>query len=113
MRSVLAAMVVAVFATGLASAQMKVTQTPPSPSAGPIQIKPVETSTASLESARRITRDEAIKMVKEGKAVYVDVRSKEQYDIGHIKGALSIPGSELLTRLKECPPGKLIITYCA
>ena len=111
MRSVLAAMVVAVFATGLASAQMKVPQT--ATSQGPVQITPVETSNASLESARRISRDEAIKMVKEGKAVYVDVRSKDQYDIGHIKGALSIPLSELMTRLKECPPGKFIITYCA
>ena len=111
MRSVLAAMVVAVFAAGLASAQMKVPQT--ATSQGPVSITPIETSNASLESARRISRDEAIKMVKEGKAVYVDVRSKEQYDIGHIKGALNIPLSELMTRLRECPPGKFIITYCA
>ena len=110
MRSAFAAMVVAVFAAGLASAQMKVPQTP---AQGPVTMTPVPTSNASLDSARRITRDEAIKMVKEGKAVYVDVRPKEQYDIGHIKGALSIPLGDLMTRLKECPPGKFIITYCA
>lgn len=111
MRSAFTAMIVAVFAAGLASAQMKVPQT--ATSQGPVQITPVETASASLESARRVSRDEAIKMVREGKAVYVDVRSKDQYDIGHIKGALSIPLSELMTRLKECPPGKFIITYCA
>ena len=111
MRSVFAAVVVAVFATGLASAQMKLPQT--ATSQGSVKLTPMPTSDASLDSARRISRDEAIKMVKEEKAVYVDVRSKEQYDIGHIKGALSIPLSELMTRLKECPPGKFIITYCA
>lgn len=111
MRSAFTAMVVAVFAAGLASAQMKVT--PSATSQGPVSLTPVDASGASLDSARRISRDEAIKMVKEGKAVYVDVRSKDQYDIGHIKGALSIPLSELMTRLKECPPGKFIITYCA
>lgn len=111
MRSVFAAVVVAVFATGLASAQMKLPQT--ATSEGPVKLTPLQTSDASLESARRIPRDEAIKMVKEGKAVYVDVRSKEQYDIGHIKGALSIPLSELMTHLQQVPPGKFIITYCA
>ncbi len=64
-------------------------------------------------SARRIKRDEAIRLVKADKAVYVDVRSKQSYDAGHIKGALSIPGSQLAQRVRELPPGKTIITYCA
>jgi len=68
---------------------------------------------APLESARRITREEAIKLVKEKKAVYVDVRSKEQYDQAHITGAISIPLGDVITRVKELPPGKFIITYCA
>lgn len=66
-----------------------------------------------LAKARRVPRDEAIKLVKEGKAVFVDVRSKESYNYGHIKGALSIPESELISRLREIPPKKMIITYCA
>lgn len=66
-----------------------------------------------FSKARRIDRDEAIKLVKEGKAVFVDVRPKESYDWGHIKGALSIPEAELMNRLKEVPPGRMIITYCA
>jgi len=66
-----------------------------------------------LEEARRISRDEAVKLVKEKKAIFVDVRPKESYEAGHIKGAISIPESELIKRLKEIPPKRMIITYCA
>jgi len=67
----------------------------------------------SFLMARRITREEAIKLVKEKKAVYVDVRGKDQYDQGHIKGAINIPLGDILTRLREIPPKTFIITYCA
>ncbi len=70
-------------------------------------------SEPDLATARRITRDEAMKLVKENKAVYVDVRSRSSYDAGHIPGALSIPNSQLVARMKEIPIGKLAITYCA
>jgi len=66
-----------------------------------------------MSSAKRITRDEAMKEVKSGKAVFVDVRSFQQYTLGHLPGALSVPRSQLMTRLRELPPGKKIITYCA
>lgn len=78
----------------------------------PVQITPAGQST-TLASARRINLDEALKLLKEEKVVFVDVRSKESYDRGHIKGALSIPGSQLNMRLKEIPFGKTIVTYCA
>jgi 3-mercaptopyruvate sulfurtransferase SseA len=65
------------------------------------------------DEAKRISRDEARKLVKENKAIYVDVRAKESYDAGHIKGAISIPESELIKRLKEIPQKRMIITYCA
>jgi rhodanese-related sulfurtransferase len=66
-----------------------------------------------LTTARRITRDEAMKEVKAGKAVFIDVRSFQQYTLGHLPGALSIPRSQLIGRLRELPPGKKLITYCA
>lgn len=81
------------------------------PGAQPLKAIPVQRQ--SLDQVRRITVAEAKKLVDQGKAVFVDVRSKEQYDLGHIKGALSIPGSQLMKRLREVPPGKMIITYCA
>ncbi len=114
MRTLVAVTAVALFATGLASAQMKATQqpTPPAPT---VQVAPTVQAQPqpSLESARRIERDQAIKLVKEKKAIFVDVRGKDSYDSGHIAGSVSIPGNDLIARLKELPPGKMIITYCA
>ncbi len=116
MRKVTAVLVATVLATA-ASAQMKVQpqQQPPRPA--PTQKGPVQITTGapqpSLESARRISRDEAIKLVKAGKALYVDVRSKDSYDMGHIKGAINIPFSQLSARINELPKGKMIVAYCA
>ena len=114
MRILAAVTAAALFATGLASAQMKAA-TQPTTTAPQVQIAPAPQVQAvpPLESARRIERDEAIKLVKEKKAVFVDVRGKESYDAGHIAGAISIPGTDLITRLKDLPSGKMIITYCA
>jgi rhodanese-related sulfurtransferase len=84
--------VAAVLATGLASAQ---------------------SGDAPLESARRIEQKEAVNLVKKHKAVFVDVRPKDAYEQGHIKGAMNIPLGEVLQRLNDLPRGKMIITYCA
>ena len=118
MRHFLAALAV-VALTGAASAQYK---TPGSPQGTPavpvtanpnVQITPVNPAERTLESARRIQRDEAMKMVKEGKAIYVDVRGKSDFEAEHIKGAINIPLSELPQRMKELPKNKFLITYCA
>ena len=52
-------------------------------------------------------------LVKEGKAVIIDVRSQDSYDTGHIPGAKLIPAGEIVTRINELPKDKLIITYCS
>ena len=44
--------------------------------------------------------------------VFVDVRSKSEYDSGHIKGALFIPLSEIEVRLSEIPRDKPVVLYC-
>ena len=127
MRTMVAALAITVFATGLAQAQYKQTPAAPAPKtplpaaqpgASPVQMIPGQPQLqpvpeAPLDSARRINRDEAMHMVKSGKAVYIDVRSKEQYDIAHIPGAISIPVSELPSRWKDLPYGKFYVTYCA
>lgn len=130
MRPITAAVAVAVLSTGVACAQYKTPQSTP-PASGsiqvptttpgsPVQITPgapgatvVQSTPGNIEEARRIERNEAMKMVKAGKAVYVDVRSKESYDTEHIKGAISIPLSELQAHYRDLPVGKFLITYCA
>jgi len=42
----------------------------------------------------------------------VDVRTIDEFNEGHIKGAVLIPVSELGSRLNELPKDKPIITYC-
>lgn len=106
--------VVAIFAALLATVATAQKVMIPSQSSNPnVILTPPNPVEQNLEKAKRIPRDEAIKLVKEGKAVFVDVRSKEAYDAGHIKGAISIPESEIITRLKDLPPKKMVITYCA
>ena len=101
---------VALLITGVACGQFKANQTSTAGTqTGTLQAPAQQ----SLDDARRISRDEAIKMVKEGKAIWIDVRPKTDYDIGHIKGAYNVPLTEVILRMKELPPKKFLITYCA
>ena len=116
MRRLVAALALTALA-GVAHAQYK---TPPAaapapaPSPAPqIKLSPNPQPPDQSDKARRISRDEAVKMVKQNKAVWIDVRGKDQYDIGHIPGAINIPLSELQNRFKDLPPKKFLITYCA
>lgn len=45
-------------------------------------------------------------------AIFVDVRSADAYQGGHIAGAVNIPLEELEIRLGELDPKQWIITYC-
>ncbi len=111
MRRVVTVAIFAALMAGVAGAQKVMV---PAQSSNPnVVITPPSAAEQSLEKASRISRDEAIRLVKENKALFVDVRSKDSYDAGHIKGAISIPESQLITRLRELPPKKMIITYCA
>jgi rhodanese-related sulfurtransferase len=104
------ALVVALW-SGVLCAQMA---TPRSSNSNVIVTTDVKDNTAKdVGAAKRITREEAMKEVKAGKAVFVDVRSFQQYTLGHLPGAISLPRSQLLGRLRELPPGKKVITYCA
>ena len=104
-----------------ANAQYKAPKAPPPSQPGTVQVAPnnslqISTSTNAddeLSKARRVNREEAIKLVKEKKAVWIDVRGKDVYDQSHIPGAISIPLGELTNRLTELPPNKFLITYCA
>ncbi len=45
--------------------------------------------------------------------VIVDVRTKEEFEAGHIQDAVNIPVDELRDRLSEIPRDKTIYVYCA
>ena len=69
--------------------------------------------TVYADGARRVTADEMLDMVKNNKAVIIDVRTQAMYDLGHIPGAKLIPAAEILNHLDELPKDKMIITYCS
>jgi hypothetical protein len=60
----------------------------------------------------RVTAGNARAAQELKQAIFVDVRSKEQYAQSHIPGALSIPLSEFESRLNELNKDQWIITYC-
>lgn len=52
------------------------------------------------------------RMLDENKVNLLDVRRKEDYDIGHIKGAISIPEEFLDTSLDRLSKDKITVVYC-
>jgi len=65
--------------------------------------------TDGLES---VEKKELLRRARARDVVVLDVRPPEEYAAGHIRGALSIPLSELVKRLAEIPPGRRIVAYC-
>lgn len=102
------------FVTAFAGAQMK-SQVPrkaaPAGQKSPIIVTGAKQ--AGENSFPRISVADALKLYRENKAVFIDVRSTTQFGYGHIRGAMSIPRSQIITRWSEVPTQKTIITYCA
>jgi phage shock protein E len=51
--------------------------------------------------------------LKQKGAVIVDVRTRAEYNGGHIKGSLNIPLQDLQKNLRSVPKNKPVITCCA
>jgi rhodanese-related sulfurtransferase/DNA-binding HxlR family transcriptional regulator len=64
------------------------------------------------DEVEAISRDELRGRLRRGDVVLVDVRPAEEFDAGHIEGALSIPVDELDDRLAELPADSEIVAYC-
>jgi 3-mercaptopyruvate sulfurtransferase SseA len=79
--------------------------------AAPVAASP-GAAVAAPQEIQRVTLEESKAAFDSGSAIFVDVRSLENYKAGHIPGALSIPLDELETRIAELDPKQWIITYC-
>lgn len=82
-----------------------------------------ETQLADLERIKRqffasandldaVSGKELLHRVRRGQVVLLDVRPPEEYGVGHIQGAISIPLNELKRRMAELPKGHEIVAYC-
>jgi hypothetical protein len=65
-----------------------------------------------LPDIERVSLADSFAAFEQGQAVFLDVRFQENYDEGHVPGAVLIPETELLDRLGELDPDQWIITYC-
>jgi rhodanese-related sulfurtransferase len=59
-----------------------------------------------------VSREELLARVRAGDAIVVDLRPAEEYEAGHIAGALSIPLPDLEARLAELSADVEIVAYC-
>ena len=59
-----------------------------------------------------VTVAEGKKMINGGGIYILDVRTKEEYDAGHINGSVLIPLQEIGKRYNEIPRDKKILVYC-
>jgi len=59
-----------------------------------------------------MSRDELKRKARKGEVIVLDVRPVEEYEAGHIPGAVSLPLSELNERLSEIPADREVVAYC-
>ena len=64
------------------------------------------------EVFKGVNKSALLDRVKKGDVTVLDVRPREEYDAGHLMGALSLPLSELKRRLKQLPRKREIVAYC-
>lgn len=60
----------------------------------------------------RLSRTELLARVRAGEVVVLDVRPAEEYEAGHIPGAISLPLEHLEARLDELDPAVEVVAYC-
>ena len=59
-----------------------------------------------------VTRDQLQRLARRRGVTVLDVRPDEEYQAGHIPGAVGIPLRELADRLAELPDDGQIVAYC-
>lgn len=85
--------------------------TPANPTPSPA-VRAIDSSGLPYHAVPRVALGDARAAQELKRAVFVDVRSKEQHAQSHIPGAVSIPVNELDSRLSELNKDQWIITYC-
>ncbi|TYA10406.1 metalloregulator ArsR/SmtB family transcription factor [Paenibacillus faecis] len=66
----------------------------------------------NLDGIQTLSIDEVMEKVNNESIVLVDLRPKEEFEMGHISGAISMPMEELDTLMSELPKDAEVIAYC-
>ena len=64
------------------------------------------------DSMEAVSKADLLERVAQGTAIALDVRPADEFDVGHLKGAINIPLADLEKHLADLPPNKEIIAYC-
>ncbi len=59
-----------------------------------------------------VDRDTLISRIRSGEVTLLDVRPREEFEAGHIPGAVSVPLAELESRLAALPRDREVVAYC-
>ena len=59
-----------------------------------------------------VSREELVRRTRDGLVTVLDVRPREEFEKGHVAGAINVPLSELEDRLVDLDPSKEIVAYC-
>ncbi|HVF54847.1 MAG TPA: rhodanese-like domain-containing protein [Pyrinomonadaceae bacterium] len=73
----------------------------------------VAASPAKDDGVRRLSVEEFRRAFEKNEAVLVDVRGPVEHELGHPKGAISMPLGLIKTRAAELPRDKMLVTFCA
>lgn len=59
-----------------------------------------------------VSSDELLEKLRAGEVTLLDVRPHDEYQAGHLPGAINIPLEELERRFRELPHDQEIVAYC-
>ena len=59
-----------------------------------------------------VSRDDLVARLRADLVTLLDVRPEDEFELGHLPGALNIPFAELERRPSELPKGREVIAYC-
>lgn len=74
--------------------------------------KLVNTYLTAKDNLEPIPATELLEMAKQDLVTVLDVRPKEEFEAGHVQGAINIPIEKLEQHLKEFNPSQEIVAYC-
>ncbi|MUM15620.1 metalloregulator ArsR/SmtB family transcription factor [Mycobacterium sp. CBMA271] len=64
------------------------------------------------DDVEAISPDELIERTQKAEVILLDVRPREEFEAGHLDGAINIPLGELSESLRDLPPDANIVAYC-
>ena len=75
---------------------------------------PTEEDAPGKAAYHKISAEEAYEMMASQEVVVVDIRTREEYDVGHIESAVLVPNESIGSEMPEALPDKeaTLLVYC-